>query len=325
MEAGKLSLERTPFRLETLVRDTLAVISPLASAKNLEMRTALQADLPPALIGDPQRLRQVLLNLLSNAVKFTASGSITVGVSACQRNADSAELQFTVQDTGIGIPREVQQTIFEPFTQADSSTTRRYGGTGLGLTICRRLIALMDGKLELESEPGRGSTFRFTANLSIGTPSAAPAAPHRDRLPRSSRNLRILLAEDNAINQKVAVRLLQQMGHQVDVALDGRQAVAAVQRSEYDMVLMDCQMPEMDGYAATRAIRELECGRNIPIIAITANAMAEDRQRCLEAGMDAYLAKPISPDQLHDVVEAFGARQIEGDSEPLALPSTVCL
>ncbi len=309
IEVGKLTLERAPFQLESLLKDTVSVVSPMALARHLELRLAFEEGLPDTVMGDSQRLRQVLLNLLSNAVKFTESGSVTVGVSLVGGKEDNVELQFRVQDTGIGISPQVQQAIFEPFTQADSSTTRRYGGTGLGLAICRRLINLMGGKLELHSEPGRGSIFLFNAIFPVVARSAAPTRPAQDRIRTSHRHLRILLVEDNVVNQKVAVRLLERMGHRVEIAGDGRQAVAAVQVVEYDLVLMDCQMPVMDGYAAAQAIREMECGRHLPIVAMTAHAMPEDRRRCLDAGMDEYLAKPISAERLYDLVETFGGKR----------------
>jgi len=309
IEVGKLTLERAPFQLEKLVRDTVAVISPMALSRHLELRLLFEDGLPDTVMGDSQRLRQVLLNLLSNAVKFTEAGSVTMGVSVAGGKEDTVELRFTVRDTGIGISPQVQQAIFEPFTQADSSTTRRYGGTGLGLAICRRLISLMGGNLELDSEPGRGSTFVFNAIFPVVARSTAPVRTAQDRIPVSHRRLRILLVEDNVVNQKVAVRLLERMGHKIDIASDGRQAVAAVQVVDYDLVLMDCQMPVMDGYAAAQTIRGLECGRNLPIVAMTAHAMPEDRRRCLDAGMDEYLAKPISAERLYDLVETFGGRR----------------
>jgi CheY-like chemotaxis protein len=256
-------------------------------------------------VGDAPRLRQVLLNLLSNAVKFTERGYVAVDASLACRSGDLAEMRFSVRDTGIGIPAEMQEAIFQPFTQADSSTTRRYGGTGLGLSICRRLVALMEGTLQVKSEPPCGSTFSFTVRLPIAAVAESPAPATEGRLPRSQRPLRILLAEDNPVNQKVALRLLERMGHRVDAAWDGQQAVAAVEQTEYDLVLMDCQMPNMDGLAATRAIRRLERGRRLPIVAMTANAMPEDRQRCQEAGMDGFLAKPVSTRHLYDLLEGL--------------------
>jgi CheY-like chemotaxis protein len=309
IEAEKLSLEHAPFNLADLVKETLAVIAPMAGARGLDLLQSIAPDLPAAWMGDAGRIRQVLLNLLSNAVKFTKRGSIALRVSLRDLTDESAELCFAVQDTGIGISAEAQREIFEPFTQADNSTTRRYGGTGLGLTISRRLAGLMAGRLELESEPGQGSIFRFTVPLFLA-PVAALKPRRRDRpergIQRSLHALRILLAEDNAINQKVAVTLLKRMGHQVDVVPDGRQAVAAVEQTAYDLVLMDCQMPEMDGYAATRAIRGTARGASLPIVAMTAHAMPEDRKRCLDAGMTDYLAKPISGERLCNLVASFG-------------------
>jgi signal transduction histidine kinase/ActR/RegA family two-component response regulator len=303
IEVGKLTLEQIPFSAEALVQDALAVVSPAALAKGLKVLRSCDPDLPRAVIGDPLRLRQVLLNLLSNAVKFTERGSVAVELSAARPGVDSVELQFVVRDTGIGIPPEVQKSVFEPFTQADSSTTRRYGGTGLGLTISRGLIALMNGRLQMESELGRGTCFRIFVTLPIATGVAPLQRAADDRIQSAKRRLRILLAEDNAVNRKVAVQLLEKMGHQVDVAVDGGRAVAAVAGKMYDLVLMDCQMPVMDGYAATRAIRQLNLRYRLPIVAMTANAMPEDRRRCLEAGMDDYVSKPISTARLHNAIE----------------------
>ena len=314
MEAGKLGLERASFNPATLVADALRIVAPQAAARGLDLRTDFDPLVPPALTGDSLRLKQVLLNLLSNAVKFTERGSITVAISAVRWMADSVELGFSVADTGIGIPAEVRQKIFEPFSQADSSTTRRYGGTGLGLTICRRLVTLMNGTLELDSEPGRGSTFRFFVTLPIA--SAAPAAANGSPKRRfATRSLRILLTEDNPVNQTVATAMLTRMGHRVEVASGGLEAVEKVRNSgaardnvtdadPYDVVLMDCQMPDMDGYAAARAIRALGPAGGLPIFAMTANALPEDRKRCLEAGMDDYLAKPVSSEQLLNLLES---------------------
>jgi CheY-like chemotaxis protein len=222
-----------------------------------------------------------------------------------------------VTDTGIGISPEAQKSVFEPFTQADSSTTRRYGGTGLGLTISRGLIALMNGRLEMESELGAGTCFRIFVTLRTATGAANLRRPAQEGFRVAKRRLRILLAEYNAVNQKVAVRLLEKMGHQVEVAADGERAVAAVSLDIYDLVLMDCQMPVMDGYAATRAIRQLNLRRRLPIVAMTANAMPEDRQRCLEAGMDDYVSKPISTAQLYSAIEAASSGIMDGKAEIL--------
>jgi PAS domain S-box-containing protein len=318
IEAGKLVLESVPFQLVGLLKEITAVVSPSASVRGLELRQEFEPGLPQALQGDPQRLSQVLLNLLSNAVKFTERGSVTLSVSACERSQDNVTLRFTVADTGIGIPAEVQGAIFEPFTQADSSTTRRYGGTGLGLAICRGLIASMNGQLEIQSAPGRGSTFQFAITFPISIGQAVSARTIHDRIPQASRRLRVLLAEDNPVNQMVAKRLLERMGHHVDVAGNGKQAVAAVRDTEYDVVLMDCQMPEMDGYTAAGTIRGMSKGCTLPIFAMTAHAMAEDRQRCLDAGMDDYLSKPISTERLYHLLATITERdQASLELEPL--------
>ncbi|HLI83163.1 MAG TPA: ATP-binding protein [Bryobacteraceae bacterium] len=304
IEAGKLKLERAPFSVEELVNEALSVVGPMANAQGLRVVREFDRTVPPVLTGDPQRLRQVLLNLLSNAIKFTEQGTVTLGVAVLERSGNRAKLRFTVKDTGIGIAPEAQAAIFEPFTQADGSSTRRYGGTGLGLAICRELVALMYGKLELESAPGAGSTF--VADLAF--PIAAEVLPaHRPvtkAIPRSRRSLRILLAEDNPINQRVAAALLQRMGHLVDLVADGRKAITAVERGAYDLVLMDCQMPDIDGYAAARAIRKIT-GGSLPVIAMTAHAIPEDRQFCLDAGMVDYLSKPISVERLQEVLDVW--------------------
>jgi CheY-like chemotaxis protein len=285
----------------------MAIMAPAAAERGLELRRTGGRDLPGTLLGDPQRLQQILLNLLSNAVKFTDRGWVALELSVADRGADFAALRLAVRDTGIGIPEAVRKAIFEPFAQADTSTTRRYGGTGLGLSICRKLLALMGSELQLESEPGRGSTFSFVLRLPLAADPMRPPSLAPGRIPQSLRSLRILLAEDNAINQKVAVKLLEKMGHRVDVAPDGRQAVLAVTSGEYDLVLMDCQMPLMDGYAATQAIRQLDSSRRIPIVAMTANATGEVRARCLRAGMDGFLAKPVVAGRLYDLVERVAA------------------
>jgi signal transduction histidine kinase/ActR/RegA family two-component response regulator len=303
IEAGKLRLERIPFPVVELAKRTVSVVVPMATARGLVVRLDLDENLPRTLIGDPQRLHQTLLNLLSNAVKFTEQGSITMGVAVREHSGSGIEVEFTVKDTGIGIPQEAQQAIFEPFTQADSSTTRRFGGTGLGLTICRQLVALMNGRLELESVPGSGSTFRISIPFEIAAESAAVYMVPTDCIARSSRCLRVLLAEDNPINQKVAAGLLHKMGHRVDIVGDGRKAIAAVAQGHYDVVLMDCQMPDIDGYAAARAICASTGGR-LPIIALTAHATAEDRQLCLDAGMIDYISKPIAAERLFELLES---------------------
>ncbi len=314
IEAEKMSLEQAPFAVNSLVKEALAVVTPQARSRGLDVLSSVAADLPSTWLGDSARIRQVLLNLLSNAVKFTKQGSVALRLSVRDLTEESAELCFTVQDTGIGIPLDVQRSIFEPFTQADNSTTRRYGGTGLGLTISRRLARLMGGRLELKSVPGQGSSFHFIVPLFLA-PASVHAPEQVERRVRGLRQslhaLRILLAEDNEINQRVAVTLLERMGHSVDVVPDGKQAVAAIGRTAYDLILMDCQMPEMDGYAATREIRRMPQYAALTIVAMTAHAMPEDRRRCLDAGMDDYLAKPISGESLSDLLESVSRRALQ--------------
>jgi CheY-like chemotaxis protein len=239
------------------------------------------------------RLRQVLINLLGNAAKFTDSGSIELSVARCTEGEREDDLLFQVRDTGIGIPGDKQERIFEAFHQADSTTTRRYGGTGLGLAIARRLVELMKGRIWVESEPGRGSSFYFTAHLpaSQRTPETGLPIP---------RGLKVLLVEDNPVNQKLAETLLRRRNHAVAIAANGLEAVSKFRDGDFDLILMDVQMPEMDGLEATRAIREIERqrGGRIRIVAMTAFDQEGDRQRCLDAGMDGFLGKPIDARQL---------------------------
>ncbi|HUI55754.1 MAG TPA: ATP-binding protein [Bryobacteraceae bacterium] len=315
IEAGRLELEPLPLSIRELVAETARLVRYQASRKQLELVCLVDDAVPPSLVGDPVRLRQVLLNLLGNAIKFTAQGRIAVSVALDPEPhaQPGALLRFTVSDTGIGIPVEKQAVIFEAFRQADNSTTRKYGGTGLGLAISSRLVTLMGGRIWVESQPGQGSTFRFTALLqpcaaSVSVPDvsrlARSVADDSDRPP--SRKLSVLLAEDNPVNQKLAVRLIEKRGHLVTIAANGREAIALAAKGSFDVALMDIQMPEMDGYEATRRIREAEkgSGRHLPIIAMTACAMAGDREKCLNAGMDGYTDKPIDRTKLIRAVES---------------------
>jgi CheY-like chemotaxis protein len=254
------------------------------------------------------RLRQVLVNLVGNAIKFTAQGSVDVRISRESAEPDAVRLHFAVCDTGIGIAEDKQRLIFEPFRQADGSTTRRYGGTGLGLCICARLVDLMKGTIWLNSMPGSGSTFHFTALLapSDGKAAAAVESTGAPAAIAATRALRVLIAEDNPVNQKLACRLLQRGGHTVVCAADGVEAVRVYGSEFFDLVLMDIQMPNMDGWEATAQIRKLDAAlqRHTPILALTANAMKGDRERCLQAGMDGYLAKPLKPAELFAAIDA---------------------
>jgi CheY-like chemotaxis protein len=270
-------------------------------------------------VGDRTRLCQVITNLVGNAIKFTQVGEVVLVVARETLEADRLQLHFTVRDTGIGIPRDKLKTIFDPFSQADGSTTRKYGGTGLGLTISMRLVQAMQGNLWVESEPGKGSCFHFTASFGsaageeqpqhggpIELQGPAPSLTANDPA-RENRGpaLQILLTEDNIVNQRVALRILEKAGHSVVIAGNGREALHALERQPFDLVLMDVQMPEMDGLEAAALIRQNEkgTGRHVPIIAMTAHAMTGDQERCLAAGMDAYIAKPIRSGDLVKLVE----------------------
>ena len=300
-EAGKLRLAMEEFSLETLLQQTLGPLTERAAAKHVPLEWSLEGEAPGVLIGDAERLAEVLTKLVSNAVKFTAQGQISVRVRAVSVRPWSVELYFTVADTGIGIPPEKQEAIFQPFTQADGSSTRPYQGAGLGLSIASILVELMGGRIWLESAPGRGSKFHFTAV--VERPSLRKAPTWRG----SGKNKQhILVAEDNIVNQRLASRLLEREGHQVEIAASGRQALELLERKRFDLVLMDLQMPEMDGLEAALEIRRSErgSGKRIPIVAITAQASESDRQRCFEAGMDAYVTKPVRVPELMSMIES---------------------
>ena len=302
VEAGKLQLDFAGFDLAEIVSEAVRTVALRAYEKRLELATHISPDFPRSLLGDPNRLRQVLINLLGNAIKFTEHGQVALRVEPERLNGEELELKFSIRDTGIGIPHEKQGMIFEPFIQADASTTRKYGGTGLGLPISARIVALMDGRIWVESEPGEGSTFYFTAVFKFaGERVGAGMIENGHHLrgkesAHQSRILKIMVAEDNLVNQKLVVRFLEQAGHQPVVANTGKEALQMWHEDSFDAILMDVQMPEMDGLAATSAIRAAEkvlARPHVPIIAMTAHAMKGDRERCLAAGMDAYLAKPI--------------------------------
>jgi CheY-like chemotaxis protein len=318
IEAGRLALNPVEFSLRRCVQEAVRLLAPRARQKDLDLRCEVSDTLPDAFVGDNIRLRQVLLNLLSNAVKFTERGSVTVRVEPEPQSdlltATEAQVRFSVADTGIGVPRENQESIFAPFEQADHSIARKYGGTGLGLAICTRLVELMGGHIRLQSEVGQGSVFQFALRFQHATehagtgPILSESAPRIessiDGMSTGLRRLRILLAEDNPVNQKVAVRLLEKAGHAVRVAGDGRAALATLEREGFDLIFMDVQMPEMDGFEAVAAIRNQEktSGGHIPVIAMTASAFEGDRERCLAAGMDGYIAKPIQRQDLLEII-----------------------
>ncbi len=309
IESGKLRMEAIEFPIRGRVRDLVAIMAVRGEEKGIAVVGQVDDDVPDTLVGDPGRLTQVLMNLVGNAVKFTSEGEVRVVVGVEQADSNIVTLKFAVRDTGIGIPADKLEQIFEPFVQADASTTRRFGGTGLGLAICREIVQLMHGQLAVESVVDEGSTFSFTAEFRRGegrrpTESGAVEAV--------SRPLRILLAEDNPINRRVARRLLEQDGHRIFTVEDGLSAVQAIEHERYDLVLMDVHMPRMGGFEALGAIRASERirGGHIPVIAMTARAMEGDRERCLEAGMDGYIAKPVEPRLLRREI-----RRVVGDSQ----------
>jgi PAS domain S-box-containing protein len=310
IEAGKLELESIDISLRDCVGGLLKPLAIRAEQKGLDLTSDIPEDIPDRLTGDPLRLRQILINLTDNAIKFTDHGGVKLSVLA-ETGADHEQyLHFTVADTGAGIPAQKQALIFDAFAQADGSTTRTHGGTGLGLAIAARLVQKMGGRIWVESIEGEGTRFHFTILL-MAISGSAPTAPTVDQQPiaRATHGLRILLAEDNAINAAVARGILEKRGHSISLATNGREAVEASAEQAFDLVLMDVQMPEMDGFEATRRIREIELptGRHTPIVAMTAHAMAGDRERCLAAGMDDYLSKPLDKAALLTLIDRICA------------------
>ncbi|MGB8352867.1 MAG: response regulator [Chthoniobacteraceae bacterium] len=324
IEAGKMTFEKVDFDLRETVRNAIELVDHRAQRKQLKLTCLIEHGTSTRLIGDPVRLRQILLNLLSNAIKFTEKGEVSLKIEQTHETAENASVRFTVRDTGIGIPADTLQKLFQSFTQADTSTTRQFGGTGLGLAICRKLVELMHGSIDIASKQGEGSTFWFTLpfekqkQVPLSTEKTAlingglavqPGLSHPAQEKAAitePHGTRVLLAEDNEVNRIVAVRRLEKLGYGVDVAGNGFEAVEAWRREKYSIIIMDCQMPQMDGYEATRRIRELETeqGAGRPyIIAMTAHAMLGDREVCLAAGMDDYISKPVDPKKLKTALE----------------------
>jgi two-component system, sensor histidine kinase and response regulator len=338
-ESGKFQMDQMLFPLRETLAESIKTLAVRAREKNLDLTCDVADDVPDGLIGDPVRLGQIILNLVGNAVKFTERGTVAVTVRVDSQHTDEVCLHFSIRDTGIGISLQDQQRIFTPFTQADSSTTRHFGGTGLGLAICQELTDLMQGRLWVESEVDCGSTFHFTARFPLPTDEELQAAhvrkqgeklhgylgPAADRGANTRhvleadldmrRPLRVLLAEDTPANQKMVKSIVEKRGHSIEVAQNGREAVDLFQLGEFDVVLMDVQMPLIDGFQATGIIRSMEqsVGRKTPIVALTAHVMHGDRERCLAAGMDAYISKPIHPRSLIELIESLSNLFTEGE------------
>ncbi|MEO1843303.1 MAG: PAS domain-containing protein [Akkermansiaceae bacterium] len=310
IEAGRMELDPQDFDLRESIFDTLSTLENRARKRGLKLSQWIAPEVPVRVRADQGRLRQVVMNLVGNAIKFTKEGEISVKVDLKSDQGSEAMLRVEVRDTGVGVPPDKLKSIFEPFTQAEGSTARKYGGTGLGLSICRKIVALLDGEIWIESEEGHGSTFGFTARITVDEVSGAEPSGSRkpvvlEKKPECMPVLEVLLAEDGRANQLVAIRFLERRGHSVTLAENGREAVIAWENGHFDAILMDIHMPEMNGFEATHLIREGEEAGSprIPIIAMTANAMQGDREACLEAGMDDYLAKPVHAKDLYEVLE----------------------
>ncbi|AZZ36338.1 hypothetical protein CIK05_05885 [Bdellovibrio sp. qaytius] len=302
IEAGKITFENIDFDINELLNNTID--SQLINAKNKKINLSAQisAEVPPKLRGDPGRLRQVLINLISNALKFTDQGSVLVSCELVSQNDQHAVVKFSITDTGIGISEEMHSRLFQAFSQEHGHNNKKYGGTGLGLSICKRLVDHMNGEIDFQSTLGKGSTFWFTAELKKQSASAdaqLKTAPKKFNKDKKIKKLRILVAEDNIVNQKVASAQLRNLGHFVDIAANGHEVLQALKLAPYDLILMDCQMPEMDGFETTQKIRATENnGEHTLIIALTANAFSGEKEKCIAAGMDDFISKPVKPHDL---------------------------
>jgi len=309
IEAGKLSFENIAFDIRQVVNDIVILHSLKSEQQGVSLVQRVDDSVPDYLMGDPTRLRQVIVNLVSNALKFTKQGEVKISVDIVSNSENSVNLKINVTDTGIGIPQQALETLFNAFTQADGSTTRKYGGTGLGLAIVSQLVDLMGGSLGVDSVEGEGSSFWFTASFQRTDERPEAAAERTDNNEELQLLAKVLLVEDNPINQMVAQKMLEKVGLKATLANNGVEALKKLEEELFDLVLMDCQMPEMDGFDATRAIRRLGLrAKNetlLPIVAMTANVMSGDRERCLEVGMDDYIGKPVQLDQLTSVLKKW--------------------
>jgi len=329
LEAGRVRLERTAFGLRECVQSVVSVVAPQASSKGLCLEVSVADNVPGRIMGDPLRLQQVLLHLLSNAVKFTDTGKARLEISLVCSSGPAASLLFRIVDTGIGMTPQILNRLFTPFMQGESASSRRYGGTGLGVATARRLVQLMHGSMGVESQAGQGTTFWFLVPLEAAAAPRAPAPAGLARAALSHRG-RILIVDDNPVNQLVAQRAVDRFGYAAQVVSGGEEALAAIreaarQRAPFDAVLMDCQMPDMDGYETTAAIREWENGRlRVPIIALTANCVDGDREKCLDSGMDDYLAKPFRLASLESTLERWIASPASPVGVDAASPPRAC-
>ncbi len=315
IEAGKIVLESIPFSVRDEIRNVISILNFQARKKGINLITEIDEDVPKYVKADPVRLKQVIINLVNNAIKFTETGSVSVEVSCQEVNNKKRIFLFKVIDTGIGIPEEGVQRLFKSFSQVDISVTRKYGGTGLGLAISKNLVELMNGEIGVESEEGKGSTFWFTAKLEVMSHEEVEALQqqekenHRSDAQSEIRSSNILLAEDNLINQKVAMAHLKKFGHKVTIANNGIEAVDYFSKFKYDLILMDIQMPEMDGLVATKLIRDFEKENNererTPIVAMTANVMTEDVKKYMDQGMDDFIGKPFKADELKKIFQKY--------------------
>jgi len=312
VEAGKIQIENIALDIESIVQNVCKGLSVLASKKRLELEWKIDPQVPRQLIGDPVRVRQVLVNLINNAIKFAFRGKVRITVDFVGADEETTEVQFSVVDQGIGIAQDTLDKIFDAFTQADSSTTRRFGGTGLGLSISKRLVEMMGGRIWAESEEYKGSTFCFTAKFRNVRKEEFVGQQAQDGQPveagQAGNNLgvlNILLAEDNIVNQKITVKMLEKRGWVVKTAENGKQVLEMLDAQSFDIILMDAQMPVLDGFEATQKIREneKETGQHIPIVALTARAMSADKRKCLDSGMDGYVSKPIDRQKLYEAIE----------------------
>ena len=307
IEAGKLEFEAIPFDLREIVNDVVVLHASKAEQMKIYLNSEVGKSIPQRVIGDPTRIRQVLVNLISNAIKFTTEGGVTVRLKLKLKDEKDALIRVEVEDTGVGIPESKHQKLFLAFSQADGSTTRKHGGTGLGLTIVKQLVDMMKGNLGIDSEVGKGSKFWFVIPLGIAPEEEKPLLPEQVAKPVLLSG-KVLLVEDNPVNQMVAKKLLEKVGLESVLAENGREALEHLEKEEFDAILMDCQMPEMDGFEATGIWREKEqtsSKRRLPIIAMTANVMAGDREKCLASGMDDYLGKPVRQAELGKVLQRW--------------------